>query len=159
MTTKNELKIITTLRVMPFTRGLDSKHLKKLASMATEVSFAAGETIFQEGDEGVAIYLIEEGEVTVEAQVVGQGLLTILVLGSQELLGWSALFPPRRKSSTARAVKPTRAIAIDVDQLLEAFQSDQELEVQIIRRVTDVIAERLKITRAQLLKSVAEKQT
>lgn len=157
MTTKNELKIITTLRVMPFTHGLDSKHIKKLASMATEVNFAAGETIFQEGDQGTAIYLIEEGQVTVEAQVAGQGLLTILVLGPQELLGWSALFPPRHKSSTARAVKPTWAIAIDVDQLLEAFQSDQELEVEIIRRIADVIAERLKMTRARLLKNAAEK--
>ncbi|GIK39883.1 MAG: hypothetical protein BroJett011_37160 [Chloroflexota bacterium] len=155
MTTKNELKILTTLRAMPFTQGMASKHLKKLAAMATEVNFAAGETIFQVGDKGTAIYFIEEGQVVVEAEVAGQGLLTILTLGPQELLGWSALFPPRLKSSTARAAKPTWAIAVDVDQLNEAFLSDQELEVEIIRRVADVIAVRLKMTRAQLLKNVA----
>ena len=158
MTTKNGLRILTILRDMPFTHGLASRHLKKLAAMAVEVNFAAGETIFQVGDEGMAIYLIEEGQIVVEAEVAGQGLVTILTLGPQELLGWSALFPPRRKSSTARTVRPTWAIAIDVDQLLEAFKSDRELEAEIIRRVADVIAERLRITRAQLLKNNAEKQ-
>lgn len=146
-------QIITTLRTMPFTQGLDSKHLRKLATMTTEVNFAAGETIFQEGDEGTALYLIGEGQVTLEAQVEGQGSLTFHVLGPQELLGWSALFPPRRKAATARAVKPTRAVAIDAGQLLDAFRSNKALEIEIMRRMGDVIAERLKKTRTQLIQT------
>jgi CRP-like cAMP-binding protein len=136
---------------MPFTQGLDPKHLRKLATMTKEVNFMTGEIIFREGDEGTAIYLIGEGQVTLEAHVEGKGLLTFHVLGPQDLLGWSALFPPRRKAATAKAVKPTRAVAIDAGQLLNAFRSNKALEIEIMRRMGDVIAERLKKTRAQLL--------
>jgi CRP-like cAMP-binding protein len=139
---------------MPFTQGMTSKHLKRLTAMAAEVAFAADEIIFREGDEGKAIYFIREGQVVVEGQVAGYGMLPMLTLGPGDLLGWSALFPPRLKTSTARAVKPTQAIAIDVGQLQAAFQTDQVLEMEIIRRVADIIADRLKATRVQLLSNV-----
>lgn len=151
MTTKEELHVITTLRSMPFTQGMDSHQVKKLASLAVEVKFAPDEVIFREGDEARAIYLIEEGQIALESHVAGRGLVTMLTLGTGELLGWSSLFPPRRKTSNARAIQPTWAIAIDTEKLQEACQTDHQLETMIIRRVADVIAERLKATRQHLL--------
>lgn len=154
MTSKDELRVLTALRVAPFTQGMKSKHIKKLASIAVEVKFRPDEVIFREGDEGRAIYLIEEGEIVVESHVAGLGQVTMLTLGPGELLGWSSLFPPRRKTSSAHAVKPTWAVAIDTDQLQEAFLTDHELETAIIRRVSDVIANRLKATRQRLVDSL-----
>ncbi len=155
MTTKDELRVLTVLRHAPFTQGMDSKHIKKLATIAAEVKFVPDEVIFREGDEGRAIYLIEEGEILVESQVAGRGQITMLALGPGELLGWSSLFPPRRKTSSARAVKPTYAIAIDTDLLQELFHTDHELEHAIIRRIADVIANRLKATRQYLVDSLS----
>jgi CRP-like cAMP-binding protein len=154
MTTKDELRVLTVLRAAPFTQGMESKHIKKLASLAVEVKFRPDEVIFREGDEGRAIYLIQEGEVVVESHVAGHGQVTMLTLGPGELLGWSSLFPPRRKTSSARTIKPTWAIAIDADQLQEAFHTDHELETAVIRRVADVIANRLKATRRHLIDSL-----
>lgn len=151
MTTKQELHVLTTLRTMPFTQGMDSHQIKKLASLAVEVKFAPDEVIFREGDEAKAIYLIEEGQIALESHVAGRGLVTMLLLGPGELLGWSSLFPPRRKTSNARATQPTWAIAIDTEKLQEACQTDHQMETVIIRRVADVIAERLKATRQHLL--------
>jgi CRP-like cAMP-binding protein len=156
MTTKDELRVLAALRHAPFTQGMASKHIKKLATIAVGVKFDYDEIIFREGDEGRAIYLIEEGEVVVESHVASLGQMSMLTLGPGELLGWSSLFPPRRKTSSARAAKPTWAIAIDTDQLQEAFQTDQELENVIIRRIADVIANRLKATRQRLIDNLAE---
>ncbi len=151
MTTKDELRMITNLRSMPFTQGMEPKHVKKLASLAVEVKFATNDIIFREGDEGQAIFLIEEGQVVVETEVAGRGQVPMLTVGKGELLGWSSLFPPRRKTSNARATMPTWAIAIDVNRLQEAFQSDHSLEVEVIRRVAGALSERLKNTRQHLL--------
>jgi CRP-like cAMP-binding protein len=158
MTTKNELHVLTVLRSMPFTQGMESDQIKKLASLAVEVKFAPGEVIFRDGDEATALYLIEEGQIVLEAHVAGRGLVTMLTLGPGELLGWSSLFPPRRKTSTARVTKPTWAIAINTEKLQELCQVDHQLESEIIHRVSDIIAQRLKTTRQFLLDNFATEQ-
>ncbi len=143
--------VLQTLQAMEFTRDLEPRHLEKLASMATEVSFAEGETIFREGDMGDVVYLIQEGRVAVEIHVPGRGRVTVLTVGPGQLLGWSSIFPPRRKTASGRAVTPVRAIAINATQLREACQADHDLGYAILWRVAEVIADRLKATRMQLL--------
>jgi CRP-like cAMP-binding protein len=152
MTTKDELRIITNLRSMSFTQGMEPKHVKKLASLSVEVKFATNDVIFREGDEGKAIFLIEEGQIIVEAKTADQeNPVPILIVEKGDLLGWSSLFPPRRKTSSARATMPTWALAIDVARLQDAFRSDHSLEVDVIRRVADVLNNRLRNTRQYLL--------
>lgn len=46
MTSQTELKALTMLRAVSLTCDLEIKHLKKLAAMAREVEFAAGEIIY-----------------------------------------------------------------------------------------------------------------
>jgi CRP-like cAMP-binding protein len=140
---------------MPFTQGMEPNQIKKLASIATEVKFDSEEAIFREGDEARTIYFIVEGQVIIESRVAGHGLVTMLTLGPGELLGWSSLFPPRRKTSSARALQPTWAVAIDTEKLQQLCQTDHLLEDSIIRRIADVIAARLKATRQHMLASLA----
>jgi hypothetical protein len=41
------------------------------------------------------------------------GAMTVLTVGAGEVLGWSWLVPPYRWNFDARALEPTRAIALD----------------------------------------------
>jgi glutaminase len=50
------------------TRGLDADMLARLEAILTSRSFAAGETIFAAGDPADAIFLLVEGEVTIEIE-------------------------------------------------------------------------------------------
>ena len=75
----------------------------------------------------------------------------MLTVGPGHLLGWSSLFPPQRKTAGGRALTDTRVIAIDSPQLWEACQEDHDMGYLIMARMAQVIAERLKITRLQLL--------
>lgn len=143
--------VLTALQGTEFVRGLEQRHLEQLAAMATEVNFPAGETIFREGDLSNTVYLIREGQVAVEAHVPSRGRVTLLTVGPGQLLAWSSLFPPRRKTASARTVAPTWAIAFDATRLREACQMDCELGYTLIWRVAEVIADRLKATRLQLL--------
>lgn len=143
--------VLQALQSMEFTRDLDPKHLEKLASSATEVEFAEGETIFREGDLGETLYLIQDGLVAVDTHVPGRGRVRILTVAAGQLLGWSSLFSPMHKTATARVVTPTRALAFDATQLREMCQADYELGCALGWRVAEVIAGRLKATRMQLL--------
>ncbi|GIK36849.1 MAG: hypothetical protein BroJett011_06820 [Chloroflexota bacterium] len=153
MTTQTELRLLTTLRGIKALQGMESAHLKKLAAMAGEVTFAKDRIIYREGDLGEAIYFIEEGEVMIEMSVADSPPIKMYSVGPGQLFGWSALFPPRRKQARARAVVPTRVIAVNAARLREAFKADQGLENAIIQRVNEVIADRLTVTRQQLTDS------
>ena len=155
MTTQTELKALTILRSVELTHDLETKHLKKLAALAHEVEFSEGEIIYRPGEVGKALYLVESGAVVIEMEVPGQQPVTTLTVGPNELFGWSSLFPSERKQARARAVKPTRAIAIDAARLQAAWQTDHELEYAIIRRVSRVMADRIRATRQQLANMVA----
>jgi CRP-like cAMP-binding protein len=95
MTYKVELKALAMLRSAELTRDMETRHLRKLASMASEVEFSAGELIYQKGDMGRAVYLIEEGEVVVELAMPGQGRMTINTFGAQDGLDPSCKTDPR----------------------------------------------------------------
>ena len=154
MTTKSitvSENVLEALQPMEFTRGLEPRHLVKLASIATEMTFEEGESIFREGDTGEMIFLVQEGNVALYIHVPGRGRVTILTIEPGRLLGWSSLFPPHHKTASARAVIPTRVLAIDATQLWKVCQTDYELGYIIMCRVAEAITSRLISTRLQLL--------
>jgi CRP-like cAMP-binding protein len=151
MMSQKELKAMTVFRSVELTHDLKTHHLHKLASVSSEVEFAKGQIIYQPGDVGEAIYVIESGQVIIELDVSGRESITILTFGPGEFFGWSSLFPLERKTARARAIKPTRAVAINADRLRTAMESDQDLEYAIDRCAVKVMAERIKITRQQLV--------
>lgn len=143
--------IIEALLPMEFSQGLDSCHLTKLATMATQKTFEEGDIIFQEGDTGKMIYLVQDGCVAIYISVPGRGRVTILTVKSGRLLGWSSLFPPHHRMAGARAMLPTRVIAIDAAQLWKACNADHDLGYTVMCRVAEAITSRLIATRLQLL--------
>jgi CRP-like cAMP-binding protein len=84
--------------------------------------------------------------------VPNRGRLRILTVEPMEVLGWSSVTDasPRRTAS-ARAVSATQLLAFPSDRLRQACQDDCELGSTIMQRVANVIANRLIVTRLQLL--------
>ncbi len=150
--------ILQALQTMRFTRGMRPEHLAKLASIAFESNFAEGAKVFSEGDLGDVLYLIREGRVSLEMHVPGRGRITILTIGPGQILGWSAMFPHKRKTASARTLMATQAIAINTLQLREVCHQDHDFGYEVMWRVADVIADRLKATRLQVLDIFAAPQ-
>jgi CRP-like cAMP-binding protein len=139
------------LQSLEFTSGLRHEHLAKLASIACHVSFSEGAVIFAEEDISELVYLLERGKVILQTNVPGHGEVPILELGPGDLLGWSSLFQPKRKTASARAIEATHAIALNAPKLRELCRVDTELGYQILWRVANVISDRLRAARAMLL--------
>ncbi len=150
-----ELRIITELRsVAPFNH-LETLHLHKLVSVSTEVEFEEGELLYRTGEVGQAIYVIQKGEVAVEMEMADYGWVTLFTLGPGQILGWSSLFPTRRKQARARVVRPMKAILIDAYKLQNLFRGDHELERAIMDCMTEVVVDRVRGARLELAKLIA----
>lgn len=147
--------MITTLEPIlaehPFFRGLAPEYLKLVTGCASNVVFQAGEQIYQTGEEANAFYMIRQGKVAVEAFAPGRGSITVETLSEGDILGWSWLFPPYRYHFGARAIELTRTIALDGKCLRGKCDADHSLGYELLKRVADVITQRLQAARLQLM--------
>jgi CRP-like cAMP-binding protein len=144
----------------PWFQSLKPDHFEKLLSICTLDTWAEGQKIFAEGDQGNHLYLILEGRVALEKYTPGRGRTTILTLDPSEIFGWSAVVPVvGTRTATARATAPTRAVAFDSVALRQACDEDHDLGYLVYRRLTNIIAGRLSATRLQLLDMYAGPRT
>lgn len=143
--------VLETLQELDFSKDLTPSQIETLAEMAFEVNFSEGQVLFREADVGELVYAIDEGQVALDIYVPGQGKTTILTLGPGQIVGWSSLIPSGTKTASARAVTPTKAIAINAAQLREAMDLDHDLGYAILWSLVGVVSSRLKATRLQLL--------
>ena len=141
----------------PFFRGLESRYLELLAGCASNVRFAAGEFIFREGQPANHFYLIREGKISLEISSPSESALTVETLEDGDILGWSWLFPPYRWKFDGRALATTRAFALDGTCLRKKSEQDHELALELYKRFSYILAERLQATRLQLLNLYEER--
>lgn len=151
MASEGLIEVIHALESMEFVRGLAPRHLARLASLAREEALDQGRRLFREGDSGEDVYLVQEGRVALEIDIPGRRTAVLLTVGPGELLGWSSMFPGKRRTASARAVMPTRVIVINARALWQACEEDHDLGYALMTRVAEVIARRLEATRLQLL--------
>ena len=135
----------------PFFKDLERPYLELLAECASRVRFNAGEVIFRESEPANLFYLIRRGKVAVETFSPNRGSIIIQTLGEGQVLGWSWLIAPYRRRFDARAVELTRAIALDGECLREKCERDYHFGYELMKRVAQLMDQRLQATRLQLL--------
>jgi CRP-like cAMP-binding protein len=131
--------------------NLAPDQLELIAGCARNVRFAAGEQLFREGEDADLFYLVRFGVVALETWVPGRGAVRIDTIEAGEVVGWSSLIPPYRYHFDARALDLVRAVAFDGECLREKCHDDPSLGYPLIRRFSEVLAERLQATRLRLL--------
>jgi CRP-like cAMP-binding protein len=142
----------TTTAEHPFLAGLDKSIM---LDGAEERQFEAGDVIFHEGEPADTLYLIESGQVALEATSVGGATKQIQTLGAGEVLGWSWLFPPFAWHFQARAIQPTRAICCDGGHLLVEAEENPAFGYDLMKRVSQLLIQRLQATRKRLVEDEA----
>lgn len=134
-----------------FFRGFSEFHLDMFADSAREMTFAPGEAIMEEGSPANRFYVILEGKVVLGAELEDRGIVPVQTLGPGDDIGWSWLFPPYHMHLSARALSPTRAIFFYGTRLREEAEQDHEFGYQLMKRITEVVMQRLRATQQRLV--------
>jgi CRP-like cAMP-binding protein len=135
----------------PFLNGLDAKYLELLTGCASNVRFDAGQSIFREGESANQFFIIRHGQVALQSYSPARGAVTILTLGEGDVLGWSWLIPPYQWHFDAQALTLVRAIAFDAACLRTKCEQDHDLGYELMKRVAEIIVQRLHATRLQMM--------
>ena len=135
----------------PFFAGLDEPTLALLAGCATNVSLAAGDFLFREGDPAARFFVVRRGRVAIELHDPAVGTVVIDTADAGDVVGWSWLVPPYRSIFDARASEATGVVAFDGLCLRGKCEDDAHLGYELMQRVTQVMSERLVAAQVRLL--------
>lgn len=150
MSDKQEL--LGIFRAIPWFQQLSEDHLNLLADLSHLVQVPKGHDIFKEGEPEDDLYIVVNGRVAIEIFFPGRGRISIYTAEPMEVVGWSSVTPVvRQRTASARAVLDSRLIAMDAQGLRNLCEGDCGLGCIIFRRIANVAAQRLLVTRLQLL--------
>ncbi len=142
-----------------FGLGLPEATRSRLARLGRVASYPAGTVILREGADADALGIILDGRVAVRLQVPGRGSTTILTVEPGDLIGWSAVVPPHRSTSTVVALDATTVVEFPGPALRAEIDADPLFAAAIMPRVLGTVARRLTATRVQLLDLFARSDT
>jgi CRP-like cAMP-binding protein len=121
---------------VPIFKDVPKKSLERLARIARERKFAAGEVILKEGDEGVGFFLVTSGNVDVT-----RGGAKLNTLGPNDFFGEMALLDNHRRSATVTANGPVSTYAMLRSEFVAELESSSELAIHLLsamsRRLRD----------------------
>ena len=100
--------------------------------LATEVTLSKGQTLFELGDEGDALFAIVEGAVEFSTYSIDGRRLALEIMREGELFGEIALFDPGERTASASAVEPTKLRKVKNGDVLRAIQDQPELVIDMI---------------------------
>ncbi len=134
------------LKKNPFFEALSKKQLALVAKFVYERDYLANEYIFEIGQPGAALFIIQSGEVSIEVPAVHDEPSQIAVLTKAAFFGELALLSEDPRSASARALVPTKVFALFQKDLEKLAEKNPEITTQIFKSLAGVIGRRLKAT-------------
>jgi CRP-like cAMP-binding protein len=134
-----------------FGARLPATALAALEDRVRFASFGPGVEILREGELTQELGIVSRGRVALRLRVPERGPTTILTVEAGDILGWSAVIPPHRATSTAVTLVPTDLLLLDGESLRASLAEDPALAAAVYGALLEALARRLTATRQQLL--------
>jgi len=140
----------------PLFAGLPEGRLAPFAALAEEITCAAGNALFREGEEASRLYMLLSGKINVQVQPTSlTHPLTIVSLGTfGQLVGWSGFMQPNYYTASAICLEDCRLLAFDGAAFNRLLESDPALGLTVMRRIAEVISQRLRLIQSTVLKTL-----
>jgi CRP/FNR family transcriptional regulator len=121
------MELEAQLASAPLLAGLDDRVRRRLAQIGKRRTYAAGETIIEEGEKGVALYVVLSGRVRVErsGEQLGE-------LGAGDFFGELALIEDEPRSATVIAVDDTECILFVAWEFRALIKEQPQIAVPIM---------------------------
>ncbi|MGE0158081.1 MAG: cyclic nucleotide-binding domain-containing protein [Gemmatimonadales bacterium] len=132
---------VMILKGSEFFRNFPGSDLAGVAALADVRHVEAGETVFEQGEDGDAFYVVVQGSIK-----ISRGSTHLATLGPKEGFGEMAILDRDTRSATASAAEDTTLLRLDRD----SFDRVVEQNPVVARGIYRVLTERLRNTLARV---------
>lgn len=145
------------LQNLPPFKYLDKKDIEQLITLFHDRSYVSNEYVFCEGDPGIGLYIIKEGEVEISKTDELKRVVTFATFSKGDFFGEIALIDGEKRSASAIAktdVKLSIIFKPDLDEFIEKFPKKG---VKILQGISQVVALRLRKADKDLVSFLSNK--
>ena len=120
---------------------LSPPELENLHRVASERSYAAGQEIFKEGDEGDGVYVVRDGLVEISGLVDQKVRLVFSKISPGDMFGEMAVIDSKPRSACAVAKADTKVYFIPRAEMLALVARSPALALVLLREISDRLRE------------------
>lgn len=136
---------LKVLRQVDLFSGLSVRELKALESVLHERTYVRDEIVFDEGDEGLGMYIVMKGSVRIVKKIEGRQE-EIVMLKSGDFFGELALLDGYPRTAAAMAAEPCILLGIFRPEFLALLQGSDRLGVKLALKLAQVTVSRMRQT-------------
>ncbi len=140
---KIEQNIYTVLSKIPIFKDLSRKEIRSVERILHKRSYKPDEVLFNEGDPGVGMYIIEEGRINI---TIGTEKKLLAVLSNGEFFGEIALLSETPRTATATAKSNCTIFGFFQSDLFGLLETNPRMGNKILHRLAQMIGDRLRFS-------------
>ena len=137
-------ELIKYLHTIPPFKFLSRRDISNLIGVFHSRNYLAGENIFYQGDPGIGLYIIREGEVQIIRENDKGDKIPLAVFQKGDFFGELALIDAEKRSASAVANFDSRVSVIfkpDLDDFIDKYPKKG---IKILRGIAEITAVRLR---------------
>jgi len=134
----------------PFFAGLEDQALERIITSLVERRYAAGSMVFQQGDTGRSMYVIEQGEVMMCRAAPSGHLIKLVRLAEGDFFGETTLIEMQPRPQTAKVMRPTVLFELTNVDLYRLYREDIRSYVLVLQNINRELCRRLRKADARI---------
>ncbi|HEX8947513.1 MAG TPA: cyclic nucleotide-binding domain-containing protein [Dissulfurispiraceae bacterium] len=138
-----ETEVLAILAKIPIFKDMAERDLVRIERILHRREYREDETIFQQGDPGLGMYIIEQGEVSIMLMPARQ---VVAELKEGEFFGELSLLDDSPRTASAIAKVPSKMLCFFQPDLFDLINFDPRMGVKLLLGLSRTIGERLKRT-------------
>ena len=146
----DETNLREALQSLPLFKDLSKRDCTLLLNIVHNRIYVAGEYIFYQGDPGLGMYLIRDGEVEIKREGTSKKAVQLAKLKKGDFFGELALVDGEKRSASAIAIKDTKLAVIFKPDLEDYIEKLPKKGIKIMRGIAEIIAARLRKVNEEL---------
>jgi CRP-like cAMP-binding protein len=148
--------IVEFLASVPLLEGIPEAELADLARVLRRRELPAGEILWREGDDALAMLLIVQGRVSVSLRLPGDRAVEVTSMGPREVLGEIPLLDGGQHPTAARVVEPAMVLSLSRADFAALVSRRHPTSFTLKRRIAAVACARLRLQLAALATSLGD---
>lgn len=136
--------------------GLPESLLKEIAVISSEAAYKKGDFIFREGEKADKLHFLIDGSVALLVNLTSrpESVTVSFISAPFQSFGWSGVVPPHHYTSSARCDEDSHVLTVSAEPFMKLLEENPESGFKVMRRITVIIADRLRNSRQALLKTI-----
>lgn len=140
------------LSKVPAFAELSARDLRRVAAIVHKREYKSGESVFYQGDPGLGMFIIQEGEISIRISEREGEEKELAVLTDGDFFGELALLDESPRSATAMCKTDCTVTGFFRTDLMELIKENPDLGMKIVMKFAEILAHRLRNTDKELSK-------